>query len=199
MGEWFMDNGMDALIIYDDLSKHAVAYRQVSLILKRPSGREAYPGDVFYIHSRLLERAAKLAERWYVVRKGTKVPGGDARFRGVDRFRYYGELLRPELSNLKISTLAAGFRLLRSSSLELLYHDYRQVHPADSLRNAKIKADPNGRALHVGREWNLVLGLEESRHVEIELVGGLFRAGRAFGGLQGQSAFNVILKVDLNF
>jgi F-type H+-transporting ATPase subunit alpha len=60
MGEWFMENGMDALIVYDDLSKHAVAYRQISLILKRPSGREAYPGDVFYLHSRLLERAARL-------------------------------------------------------------------------------------------------------------------------------------------
>src|SRR6267378_1060439 len=64
MGEWFMDNGMDALIIYDDLSKHAVAYRQVSLVLKRPSGREAYPGDVFYLHSRLLERAARVGEKW---------------------------------------------------------------------------------------------------------------------------------------
>jgi F-type H+/Na+-transporting ATPase subunit alpha len=62
MGEWFMDNGMDALIIYDDLSKHAVAYRQVSLVLKRPSGREAYPGDVFYLHSRLLERSARVGE-----------------------------------------------------------------------------------------------------------------------------------------
>lgn len=60
MGEWFMENGMDALIVYDDLSKHAVAYRQISLILKRPSGREAYPGDVFYLHSRLLERAARI-------------------------------------------------------------------------------------------------------------------------------------------
>jgi F-type H+-transporting ATPase subunit alpha len=57
-----MDNGMDALIIYDDLSKHAVAYRQVSLVLKRPSGREAFPGDVFYLHSRLLERSARLNE-----------------------------------------------------------------------------------------------------------------------------------------
>jgi F-type H+/Na+-transporting ATPase subunit alpha len=64
MGEWFMDHGMDALIIYDDLSKHAVAYRQVSLVLKRPSGREAYPGDVFYLHSRLLERAARVGESY---------------------------------------------------------------------------------------------------------------------------------------
>src|ERR1700761_6481677 len=64
MGEWFMDNGMDALIIFDDLSKHAVAYRQVSLVLKRPSGREAYPGDVFYLHSRLLERSARVSENY---------------------------------------------------------------------------------------------------------------------------------------
>jgi F-type H+-transporting ATPase subunit alpha len=62
MGEWFMENGMDALIVFDDLSKHAVAYRQVSLLLKRPSGREAYPGDVFYLHSRLLERSARVNE-----------------------------------------------------------------------------------------------------------------------------------------
>src|SRR5205809_1937429 len=64
MGEWFMDNRMDALIVFDDLSKHAVAYRQVSLVLKRPSGREAYPGDVFYLHSRLLERSARVAEEF---------------------------------------------------------------------------------------------------------------------------------------
>jgi len=64
IGEWFMDNGMDALIVFDDLSKHAVAYRQVSLVLKRPSGREAYPGDVFYLHSRLLERAARVGEKY---------------------------------------------------------------------------------------------------------------------------------------
>jgi F-type H+-transporting ATPase subunit alpha len=62
MGEYFRDNGKHALIIYDDLSKHAVAYRQLSLLLRRPPGREAYPGDVFYLHSRLLERAAKLSD-----------------------------------------------------------------------------------------------------------------------------------------
>jgi F-type H+-transporting ATPase subunit alpha len=63
MGEYFRDNGQHALIIYDDLSKHATAYRQLSLLLRRPPGREAYPGDVFYLHSRLLERAAKLSEK----------------------------------------------------------------------------------------------------------------------------------------
>ncbi len=62
IGEWFMENGQDALVVYDDLSKHAWAYRQVSLLMRRPPGREAYPGDVFYLHSRLLERAAQLSE-----------------------------------------------------------------------------------------------------------------------------------------
>jgi len=64
MGEEFMDQGKDVLIIYDDLYKHAWAYRQLSLLLRRPPGREAYPGDVFYLHSRLLERAAKLDPKY---------------------------------------------------------------------------------------------------------------------------------------
>ncbi|EFG82947.1 F0F1 ATP synthase subunit alpha, partial [Novacetimonas hansenii] len=64
MGEYFRDNGMHALIVYDDLSKQAVAYRQMSLLLRRPPGREAYPGDVFYLHSRLLERAAKMSDKF---------------------------------------------------------------------------------------------------------------------------------------
>src|SRR6202034_1713617 len=63
MGEYFRDSGKHALVMYDDLSKHAMAYREISLLLRRPPGREAYPGDVFYLHSRLLERAAKLSDK----------------------------------------------------------------------------------------------------------------------------------------
>ncbi|MDQ2644635.1 MAG: F0F1 ATP synthase subunit alpha [Myxococcota bacterium] len=90
MGEYFRDTGRHALCIYDDLSKQAVAYRQMSLLLRRPPGREAYPGDVFYIHSRLLERAAKMAERWFVVKKGGDVAAGDPHFKGVDGQAYLG-------------------------------------------------------------------------------------------------------------
>jgi F-type H+-transporting ATPase subunit alpha len=91
MAEYFRDRGEHALCIYDDLSKQAVAYRQMSLLLRRPPGREAYPGDVFYVHSRLLERAAKMAERWFIVPKGSKVPPGDKNFRGVDGQLYLRE------------------------------------------------------------------------------------------------------------
>jgi F-type H+-transporting ATPase subunit alpha len=91
IGEFFRDTGRHALCIYDDLSKQAVAYRQLSLLLRRPPGREAYPGDVFYIHSRLLERAAKMGERWLVVRKGTVPPPGDLNYRGVDGKLHIGE------------------------------------------------------------------------------------------------------------
>jgi F-type H+-transporting ATPase subunit alpha len=93
LGEDIMENGVmingepvnDALIVYDDLSKHAWAYRQVSLLLRRPPGREAYPGDVFYLHSRLLERAARLADQYVIVPQGTDPDGA----RGVDD-RVYG-------------------------------------------------------------------------------------------------------------
>src|SRR5438105_8914379 len=74
MGEYFRDNGQHALIIYDDLSKHAVAYRQLSLLLRRPPGRDAYPGDVFYLHSRLLERAAKVITNDAVAKNMNDLP-----------------------------------------------------------------------------------------------------------------------------
>jgi F-type H+-transporting ATPase subunit alpha len=85
-GEYFRDNGQAALCVYDDLSKHAVAYRQVSLLLRRPPGREAYPGDVFYLHSRLLERAAKMRQDWIIVAKGAPADTSV----GVDGKTYLG-------------------------------------------------------------------------------------------------------------
>src|SRR6476659_3721811 len=83
MGEFFMDNGEDALIIYDDLSKQAVAYRQISLLLRRPPGREAYPGDVFYLHSRLLERSARVNEAYVEEKTGGRVKGKTGSLTGL--------------------------------------------------------------------------------------------------------------------
>jgi F-type H+-transporting ATPase subunit alpha len=88
IGEAFMESGRDALIVYDDLSKHAWAYRQVSLLLRRPPGREAYPGDVFYLHSRLLERAARLANRYVIV--AAEFSGEAAEQDGIDGKTYGG-------------------------------------------------------------------------------------------------------------
>ena len=89
IGEEFMDNGKDALVIYDDLSKHAWAYRQMSLILRRPPGREAYPGDIFSLHSTLLERAVRLRDEWIIVEKGIEVT---AETQGVNGEVYFGNL-----------------------------------------------------------------------------------------------------------
>lgn len=91
IGEEFMETGRDALIIYDDLSKHAWAYRQVSLLLRRPPGREAYPGDVFYLHSRLLERSARLANQYVIVRNSYSEEFAEAKD-GVDGKVYGGPL-----------------------------------------------------------------------------------------------------------
>jgi F-type H+-transporting ATPase subunit alpha len=83
MGEYFMDQGEDALIIYDDLTKQAWAYRQISLLLRRPPGREAYPGDVFYLHSRLLERSARVNEEYVEKQTGGRVKGKTGSLTGL--------------------------------------------------------------------------------------------------------------------
>jgi F-type H+/Na+-transporting ATPase subunit alpha len=93
MGEEFMETGRDALVVYDDLSKHAWAYRQVSLLLRRPPGREAYPGDVFYLHSRLLERAARLAIKYLIVKKDFNEPQAELTD-SVDNVIYDGPISR---------------------------------------------------------------------------------------------------------
>lgn len=95
IGEAFMESGQDALVIYDDLSKHAWAYRELSLLMRRPPGREAYPGDIFYLHSRLLERAARLADRFVIVPKDSSLELADE-FDGVDGKVYGGPLAMTE-------------------------------------------------------------------------------------------------------
>jgi F-type H+-transporting ATPase subunit alpha len=97
MAEYFRDSGRHALVIYDDLSKQAVAYRQLSLLLRRPPGREAYPGDVFYLHSRLLERAAKLADIYTIQKKGDpfKSTGVDGKsYRGAEAHEHADKALK---------------------------------------------------------------------------------------------------------
>lgn len=96
IGEEFMEQGKDALVIYDDLSKHAWAYRQMSLILRRPPGREAYPGDIFSLHSQLLERSVRLRDEWVIVEKGTEVTKESM---GVTGRRYFGNLEQEEIEH----------------------------------------------------------------------------------------------------
>ena len=100
MGEEFLETGRDALIIYDDLSKHAWAYRQVSLLLRRPPGREAYPGDVFYLHSRLLERAARVANQYVIVRADYREAFAAAKD-GVDSKVYGGPIARDDAEHAR--------------------------------------------------------------------------------------------------
>ncbi len=113
IGEEFMETGRDALVIYDDLSKHAWAYRQVSLLLRRPPGREAYPGDLFYLHSRLLERAARLANHYVIVPQdfaGTEAEASD----GVDGKVYAGPLSRHDAEQaLKAMKDAAAHKIVK--------------------------------------------------------------------------------------
>ncbi len=113
MGEFFRDTGRHALCIYDDLSKQAVSYRQLSLLLRRPPGREAYPGDVFYLHSRLLERAAKMADVVWVVKKGTPAPPlGDRDYRGADGKIHIGEQGK-ESSAHSLKEMGSDYEIIR--------------------------------------------------------------------------------------
>jgi len=122
-----------------------------------------------------------------------------APFLGVEAVRYYGELLRPELSNLHIFTAAVGFRILGSSSVELLYHFYRQDTPAPFLRSAKLDADPTGKSSLVGHEWDLVFSLREWERFEAQLIPALFLAGPAYGSFSGNLAEMVFMRLKYTF
>lgn len=110
------------------------------------------------------------------------------RFFGVNRFRYYGEVTRPELSNLNVTTLAAGVPFFEASSAELVYHRYWQGIAATTMRDIRIDADLDGRHRDIGEEWNLVLGFRDLRQVDVILTAGIFRAGDAYGAFAGRTA-----------
>lgn len=129
----------------------------------------------------------------------TGLHDNDASFRGVNRFRYYGEMLRPELSNLHIGTVSIGFPFLEQSSIEIVYHYYRQDDATDSLRDAKLDVAPTGDDPAIGQEFDAVIGIEEWEHVEVELAAGLFRAGKAYGALKGELAASIIAQVAYKF
>ncbi len=129
----------------------------------------------------------------------TGLQNNDAKFRGVNRFRYYGELLRPELSNMQVFTVGLGRRFWKRSSIELVYHYYRQVEPAPFLRASRLRTRPLGEKKGIGQELDVVIGLEEWKHWELELVGAVFRAGSAFGPQSGEWATAVLFELEYNF
>ncbi len=122
-----------------------------------------------------------------------------ARFAGVKRWQRYGELFQPELSNLSVATVGTGVRVLENSSIELVAHRYRQVRAADSMRNTRLSADPQGTQRTLGREINLLLAVRESKRVELLFKASHFKPGAAFAPGQRDAARAVEVVVTFNF
>jgi F-type H+-transporting ATPase subunit alpha len=173
MGEEFMETGRDALVVYDDLSKHAWAYRQVSLLLRRPPGREAYPGDVFYLHSRLLERAAKLANKYVIVTKdftGDEIAENEAQ----DKEPYSGplgehdaETAMQEMENASeqkvVKVQGSGGSLTALPIIETLLGDVSAYIPTNviSITDGQIYLESN--LFYAGIRPAINVGLSVSR------------------------------------
>ena len=155
IGEEFLETGRDALIIYDDLSKHAWAYRQVSLLLRRPPGREAYPGDVFYLHSRLLERAVRLANKYVIVNKdfgqslASEQDGVNGKVYGGPTARDEAEEARKELGNPDdyklVKVKGTGGSLTALPIIETLLGDVSAYVPTNviSITDGQIYLETN--------------------------------------------------------
>jgi F-type H+-transporting ATPase subunit alpha len=173
MGEEFMENGRDALVVYDDLSKHAWAYRQVSLLLRRPPGREAYPGDVFYLHSRLLERAAKLSNKYVIVQKdfpGEEIEPEDVKDRALfkgpvaekDAETALGEM--DDADNHKVALVkGTGGSLTALPIIETLLGDVSAYIPTNviSITDGQIYLESN--LFYAGIRPAINVGLSVSR------------------------------------
>ncbi len=173
IGEEFMETGRDALVVYDDLSKHAWAYRQVSLLLRRPPGREAYPGDVFYLHSRLLERAAKLADKYVIVKKdfsGSLAEESDS----VNKTVYGGPLAKHDAEvarkamenadNLQIAKLKnSGGSLTALPIIETLLGDVSAYIPTNVISITDGQIYLEGNLFYAGIRPAINVGLSVSR------------------------------------
>jgi len=173
IGEEFLETGRDALVIYDDLSKHAWAYRQVSLLLRRPPGREAYPGDVFYLHSRLLERAVRLANRYVIVKKdfaGEEASEKD----GVDGKVYAGPISKDQArealkemkdaDNLKIVKVAGtGGSLTALPIIETLLGDVSAYIPTNVISITDGQIYLEGNLFNAGIRPAVNVGISVSR------------------------------------
>jgi F-type H+-transporting ATPase subunit alpha len=173
IGEEFLETGRDALVIYDDLSKHAWAYRQVSLLLRRPPGREAYPGDVFYLHSRLLERAARLATKYIIVKNDFKEDVGKAGD-GWDKKVYVGPLSKheaeearqaiPQADNYKIVKVkGSGGSLTALPVIETLLGDVSAYIPTNVISITDGQIYLEGNLFNAGIRPAINVGISVSR------------------------------------
>jgi hypothetical protein len=143
----------------------------------------------------------------YALGSGDKNPetGSDRAFRQTglqsndEEFRTYGELLRPELSNLGVAVLSVQFPLFVESHVEFAYRHFRQHYSAPFLRDARIETDPNGRNKNIGQEWMVYLGIKEWQNLVLDLVGAAFRAGHAYGTLAGKMAYSFFTQVTYEF
>ena len=167
MGEYFRDNGMHALIVYDDLSKHAVAYRAMSLLLRRPPGREAYPGDVFNLHSRLLERAAKMRSDYIVVAKdapdGTESGVDNAIFEGPRGLDAAKEKVEELGEGYEVRKLRGGGSLTALPVIETQANDISAYIPTNviSITDGQIFLEPD--LFYAGIRPAINVGLSVSR------------------------------------
>ena len=188
MGEYFMDKGRDVLIVYDDLSKHAVAYRALSLLIRRPPGREAYPGDVFYLHSRLLERAARLAPE-YGGGSLTALPIIETQAGDVSAYiptnvisitdgqiflesELFHSGIRPAVNpGISVSRVGGNAQIKAmkkvSGMLKLLYSQYRELQSFAQF-GSDLDADTKAR-LEQGRRIVEVLCQDRNSPVKVEL------------------------------
>ncbi len=173
IGEEFMETGRDALVVYDDLSKHAWAYRQVSLLLRRPPGREAYPGDVFYLHSRLLERAARLADKYVIVPKDYPHPlaeekdGVDGKVYGGPLSKHDAEAARKAMPNAEdyklVKVKGSGGSLTALPIIETLLGDVSAYIPTNVISITDGQIYLEGNLFNAGIRPAINVGISVSR------------------------------------